>query len=91
MKAKPTPSSGRRLSPRLRLKGEYRRERRDHPPRDSASCPGSLMSRTRRGWAPLLADWPDRQALHRPQDLHGAERAGHDVVHRILPPLPGAH
>jgi hypothetical protein len=91
MKAKPTPSSGRRLSPRLRLKGEYRRDRRNHPPRDSASCPGSLMSSTRRGRAPLLANCPDRQALHGRQDLHGAERSGHDVVRRILPPLPGAH
>jgi hypothetical protein len=42
MNAKPIPLSGRRLSPRLRLKGEYRRDRRNHPPRDSASCRGSL-------------------------------------------------
>ena len=46
MNAKPIPLSGRRLSPWLRLKGEYRRDRRDHPPRDSAMCHGSLMSRT---------------------------------------------
>ena len=42
MNAKPIPLSGRRRSPWLRLKGEYRRDRRDHPPRDSATCRGAL-------------------------------------------------
>jgi len=42
MNAKPIQLSGSRLSPWLRLRGEYRRDRRNHPPRDSASCRGSL-------------------------------------------------
>ncbi len=35
----------------------------------------------------LLADWPDRQALHRPHDLHGGERSRHDLVGPISLPL----
>jgi len=44
--ATPITSSGRRLSPWLRLLGEYRRGRRRHPPPDSARCSGVVMGRT---------------------------------------------
>lgn len=43
MKATAIASSGRRLSPGLRLKGEYRRDRRNHPPRGSTGSFGFLM------------------------------------------------
>lgn len=89
MKARPIPSSGRRLTPWHRLKGEYRRGRRNHPARGSASCPGSLMSTITRGRTSLLADRPARQALHGPQDLHGAERSREDVVRTVLLRLRG--
>ena len=89
MKARPIPSSGRRLTPWLRLKGEYRRDRRNHPARGSASCPGSLMSTITRGRTSLLADRPARQALYGPQDLHGAQRSREDVVRTVLLRLRG--
>ena len=44
MKANAIASSGRRLSPGLRSNGEYRRDRRNHPPRGSAGSSGLLMS-----------------------------------------------